>query len=226
MNKCWNDFFTNDRLNQLEQIFKSIDGEFYPDKKDALRFLNVDLSKVKCVVLGMDPYPSYYIKNNIKKAVATGRSFEVDNLYDWNEKFRQTSLKNIVKTIYFNKNKKIVNWKIIKDEIYNGKFNIKSPKDWFDSLEKQGVLFLNVALTVKPGKPGSHLILWRDFMSDLIKYISEYDNIKWLSWGKEANEFLSDIINKNNIISASHPRCNKFIEENCFDEIKNINWLG
>ena len=217
MKKCWEEFFTIERIKELEIIFDKIGNNYYPLKKDVLRFLNLDLDNIKYVILGMDPYPSSYTENCKKIPIATGRSFEVRNLKLWNCSFRQLSLKNIVKTVYFNETGKIENWNKIKKEIENAKFSIKNPEEWFESLENQGIMFLNSSLTVKPGYPGSHILIWSDFMNNLIKYINEYNcNIKRLVWGNNSLKRIQGLVDNKKIIKSCHPRNSIFIKENCF----------
>lgn len=228
MNNCWDNFFTKEIEDEIVKIFNEIGNEYFPDKKSIFRFTNLDLNKVKYIILGMDPYPSFYIdENNNEVPIATGRSFEVSNLKNWNSNFRQISLKNIVKTIYLNEKEKIKSWNLIKDEINNHSFLIKQPEGWFNSLESQGIMFLNVSLTVEPNNPGSHIKIWENFMNKLIIYIDSYNpNIKWISWGNESFNRISNIIDSDKIIKGVHPRNNSFIIGNSLKEIKGINFLG
>ena len=81
--------------------------------------------------------------------VPTGRSFEVGNLSSWSDKFRQVSLKNIVRLLHKNYNyiedySKIKKFSDIQKEIEVGDFKILPPNKLFDSWEEQGVLCLNV----------------------------------------------------------------------------------
>ena len=93
-------------------------------------------------------------------------------------------------------------------------------------MENQGVLFLNASLTVEPGKPDSHRKIWDKFMTKLIKYISQNKNIKWLLWGDKAKTRVLPIIDESTAIISQHPRLDGFVKENCFKEIKEINWYG
>lgn len=109
----------------------------------------MDVDNVKVIWLGQDVYPA--------KGVATGRSFEVGGLNDWSKPFRQVSLKNIVRLIHKN-HYGIIDYKDIKKfsniqkEIKNGTFQIKSPNYLFETLEDQGVLFLNTSFTCEVGE--------------------------------------------------------------------------
>lgn len=103
----------------------------------------------------------------------------------------------------------------------------------FESWEQQGVLLLNGALTCEVGAPGSHSDIWKDFMVEVFKYISEYNSeIIFFLWGNYANTF-KDLLKDNKIYSSRHPMmCSRkypddFLKNTCFYDTKHvINWLG
>ena len=100
---CWEKLLT-DNNEVLQRIYSKLDEdtqsgiEITPPENLRLRFTNRDLSTVKVLILGQDPYP--------QSGVATGRAFEVGTLHSWFDNFRNTSLKNIVRAIYAAKNDK------------------------------------------------------------------------------------------------------------------------
>jgi uracil-DNA glycosylase len=211
---------------ELEEIESKL-GEIFPNEQNVLRFLQNDLNKIKVVIVGMEPYPSSFDLNGATYPVATGRSFEIANVTNWNQKFKQSSLRNILKTVYFNEYGENIPLEDIRKKILNNDFPIKQPKDWFDSLENQGVLFLNATLTVEPYNVDSHTKIWSDFMNDLIVYmVNNNPNIKWFLWGDKAKQRFSPYLNENNMYLSCHPRLANFVNENPFQYEKNINWLG
>lgn len=228
---CWNEFITNDILNELKNIEKKIGDNFNPiNPNTALRFLSVDLNKVKIIWLGQDVYPA--------KGVATGRAFEIGGQNSWSIPFRQVSLKNIVRLIhkeYFGivNYKEIKKFKEIEEEINNGIFQIKPPNELFNSLEGQGVLFLNTSFTCKVGIANSHKLIWRNFSISLLNYISRNNpNLIWFLWGREAISN-KEHISRGNFFESRHPMmCSQkyeddFLKFQGFKETKNIiNWLG
>lgn len=229
--KSWNKFIScSDIVNELETIEKQIGKEiidYFPKEENVLRFLSLDLSKIKYIIVGMEPYPSYYKINDEIIPEATGRSFEVNSVTSWEQKFKQTSLRNILKTIYLNEFGEKITIQELRNKIIDKSFLIKNPKDWFLSLERQGILFLNATLTVKPNEVNSHTLLWTYFMTELIQYIEkENSEIIWLLWGKDAQNRVIPNLQKNNYICSCHPRLAEFVDENCFQYIKNINWKG
>lgn len=229
VNNSWKDFMTGEVINELKHIEKEIGHFFYPDSRNVLKFLDSDLDNIKYIIVGTDPYPSNYYNKNDKCSypVATGRSFEIAGVDSFTQKFKQSSLRNIVKAIYYNKTglkKSIID---IREEIENGKFEILPPKLLFDNLEEQGVLFLNATLTVTPNSPESHREIWANFRKMLIKYILEKNkNVKWLLWGKSAQELILPFIDEKNAYLSCHPRIADFVDQNCFQYAKDINWTG
>lgn len=237
--KSWNEFLTEDVRFEIHDIEKRIGCDYTPDTEKVLRFLKMDLNKVKCIWLGQDPYKSEFIlKDGSVAKVSIGRAFQPGNLESWYQPFKQVSLKNIVRLIYKSYNpvlsyKDIKSYKNVTLDIKQGLFPILDPKGWFNSLENQGVMFLNTYLTCKVGVSNSHKDLWLDFSKKLIIYISKKNtNIIWFLWGKEAISN-KELIKKGIIYECRHPMMcsdkydDDFLKSNCFEDTKNIiNWLG
>ncbi len=226
----WSEFLNKGTIATLEEIDKKIGDNINPEPENVLRFLQNDLKSIKVVILGQDPYP--------EKGRATGRAFEVGDLHDWNAKFRQVSLKNIIRLIHKNYNNiedynEIKKISTIQGEISSGQFKILEPDQIFKSWERQGVLLLNTYLSVEPGKPGSHIDIWETFSISLLKYISSTNkNISWFLWGKQAEDKAQYILSGKKYISRHPMMCSEkyeddFLKSNCFkDTMNQINWLG
>ncbi len=225
----WQDFLNEELRAELNWVEKELEGEYTPETEKILLFLKNDLYALKVVILGQDPYPEV--------GRATGRAFEVGDLNDWNDKFKQISLKNIIRLLHksyqgIEDYAEIKSFNQIKEELKSGVFKILPPNQLFTNWEAQGVLLLNTSLTCEPGKPGSHRDIWDDFTEQLIGYLSTRLDLTWFLWGNDAisNERL---INKGRIYKSKHPMmCNEnnendFLKSNCFAETKDlINWLG
>lgn len=229
IHESWTSFLTPEIRKELEKIEVKIGNDYTPNEDKVLRFLSLDLNNAKVVILGQDPYKPL--------GVANGRSFQPDNLYSWTQPFKQVSLKNIIRLIYRTENNielysDIPSYKEILKEIATGNFAIKEPKEWFDFLEKQGVLFLNTYLTCKIGVSNSHKKIWESFSHHMLEYISETNpELNWFLWGSEA------ILNKcyikqGKIYQSRHPMMcsddyeNDFLKCECFKETKElISWL-
>lgn len=226
----WNEFLTEEIINEINEIEKKVGNDINPESENVLRFLNCNIDEIKVVILGQDPYP--------EKGRATGRCFEVGDLISWQDKFRQVSLKNIIRLIYKSYNnidqyKDIKKFSEIQKEMKSGEFKILAPNELFKSWEKQGVLLLNTYFTVKPGEPGSHIEIWEGFSHKLLKYISERNtSINWFLWGKQAEDkkkFISDgifYISRHPMMCAEK-NTDDFLRNTCFKDTKDIiNWLG
>lgn len=227
----WKAFLTEERKLEIKELENTIGEDYNPkDQAKVLRFLSINLHDAKVVWLGQDVYPA--------EGVATGRAFEVGTLKSWNEPFRQVSLKNIIRLIHKEYRgivsyDDISSYSNIKAEILDKTFPILEPRDWFDDLEKQGVLFLNTSYTCKVGIPNSHKQLWSKFSEDVFEYISTINpNLTWFLWGREAQANKPFIL-KGNVLESRHPsRVHKasiddFLKFTGFRETSNeINWLG
>ena len=229
----WKDLLTDEfllLLNDIETYLdllpcKSCGYAYFPKKQNVMRFLSMDINEIKCVILGMEPYPSYYQKGSNFLPIATGRSFEIANVISWNQKFKQSSLRNILKAVYFNEIGKKKSLEEVRKEIIEGNFYISQPNKWFENLEKEGVLFLNATLTVEPEKPDTHSKIWEKTMNKIIAYINSHTRPKWLLFGNKAEERLIKAIGtQSNMYKCSHPRLASFVDENIFKNVPEIKW--
>lgn len=230
VHSSWYELLTDDVVKELSVIEERIGDNINPHHDNVLRFMKSNLNEVKVVILGQDPYP--------EKGRATGLAFEVGDLKSWSQKFKQVSLKNIIRLIYKNYNNierynEIPKFSEIQNEIEAGRFKILPPDEIFKSWERQGVLLLNTYLSVEPGKSGSHISIWEPFSIKLLNYISVANkDINWFLWGKQAEE-KSKFIRYGKLYISRHPMmCSEkyeddFLKNNCFKETMNIiNWLG
>ncbi|NLE23966.1 MAG: uracil-DNA glycosylase [Clostridiaceae bacterium] len=230
VHRSWSNFLSPEIIHIIDSIESQLDNDFSPEKHRVLRFLETDLNNLKIVILGQDPYP--------EKGKATGRAFEVGGLNTWDEPFRQVSLKNIVRLIYksykgIENYNDIPKFSAILDEIKEGNFKIADPPDLFESLENQGVLFLNTCFTVSPGKPLSHTGIWQDFTEKLLLWLSNANpDFIWFLWGKNAQAYKTIILN-GKFYESRHPMmCSEtyqddFLKSNCIHFTKKtVNWTG
>lgn len=174
----------------------------YPDRKDIFKaFKLTPFNEVKVVILGQDCYHD---------GSADGLAFS-------NSKSNtiSPSLKNILKEIEdeFPENK---------DIITHGRLDLQDLSRW----SKQGVLLLNVALTVEKGKAGSHLELWKPFTIKVLQTLNTENDIIWLFLGKESQKFTKFATNiTHSILKVSHPAAELykpnagFFDSNCFKKI-------
>jgi uracil-DNA glycosylase len=72
---------------------------------------------------------------------------------------------------------------------------------------KQGVLLLNMALTVEKGKAGSHQSEWKNFTDTIIKTLAvKKRNLVFIAWGNPAKKAVSQIDRqKHSVLESVHP---------------------
>ena len=111
-----------------------------------------------------------------QKDVATGLAFANK------DKVESPSLKVIQDTLGYNINPTLESW------------------------ARQGVLLLNSALTVEMNKVGSHIMMWKPFISSFLKGLGEWQTgIIYVLLGKQAQTFKPYIGRFNDIIECNHP---------------------
>lgn len=136
-------------------------------------------NNLKAVFLGQDPYP--------QKDVATGILFG-----------NHIDTKEISPSL-----------EVVKDACID--YTVMHGPIWFDitleSWAEQGILMLNSALTVKLNTPNSHSMLWRPFISSLLRNLGEHESgIIYVLFGKQAQTFRPYIKEQfNHIFEINHP---------------------
>ena len=158
-----------------------IKDKICPDYKNIFKAFNkCPYKELKLIILGQDPYP--------QKGIATGLAFA--NFNSTSEEQLSPSLQVIKESI--------INYEIP----HNFITFVPELEEWAE----QGVLLLNTALTCEVNKPGSHSLLWRPFICQLIKNICDYNSgVVWLLLGNSAQSFKPYINKRQYIIEAKHP---------------------
>lgn len=202
----WEDFFLSDEIKtELEHIS-------YKIRQDE----SIIFPSIENVFRAFYKVPLYKIKAVVigmdpyHNGSATGLCFSVKHGNSINP-----SLRNIYK------------------ELKMEGYDVKEDGDlshWAD----QGVLMLNMALTVQQSKPGSHSKIWLDFSLKLIKYISNnIPDVKWLLFGRDAQR-ITYLLKENSYFCTSHcspfsanNKCGThpaFIGSGVFKNVPCINW--
>lgn len=180
--------------NALNKVLDSIEYHSLEAKIDAERALKetsifppdfeifaaleaCDLSEVKVVVLGQDPYHT--------KGFANGLAFSVHA----NVKPIPKSLANIFKELQADLQVPMPS---------NGDL-----KTWAE----QGVLLLNTVFTVREKEANSHVKMgWQVLSNAIIEVLSKQENMVYLLFGRQAHVYASQLdSSKNLIIKTSHP---------------------
>lgn len=168
--------FNNAVIQVTGLIDKGVSVQPESDALKAFRLCNPD--RLRCVILGQDPYP--------QKGVATGIAF--------------ANRKDVARLS--------PSLKIIKNSVCCGVKPAKSCIfDYtLESWERQGILLLNSALTVETMKPGSHAEIWKKFTSGLIADIRKvHPDVYWIAFGRKAWDFIDNAGIDRNFFKEYHP---------------------
>lgn len=183
----------SDYLNKhMKKDIEFIDSKLleYPNTADIFprwhnwfrAFFLTDITRVKVVIIGQDPYHTY---SKHKQPIASGLSFS-----SWKNEIVPPSLKNIFTEIETN--------------FPEQKFNFTHPD--LTKWAEQGVLMLNSALTVMKEQPGSHVRFYAGFMTCILNLINEKNRgVIYLLWGEKAKFYKPYIPKKQIILESSHP---------------------
>ena len=201
IHSSWKPFFTEKR-EILEPILETVRKEPH-NPADALlfRFAQTDLSCVRVVVLGQDPYP--------QPGAATGRSFEVAGLTSWQGAIRQTSLRNLVRAIYQAYAGELLPWRDVQARIADGRFPLLPPdRLWDKRLWEPFTRALIAYLDAQRGRDAA-----------------------WFLWGTDARRLGADVVlgrhyeSRHPMMADSRP--GGFFQNPCFSETwDEIDWTG
>ena len=162
----------------LDKLYYSSDSIIYPLREDIYKVFQMSVYDIKIVLLGQDPYHN--------PGQAHGLSFSVPQ-----DVSIPPSLKNIFKELQLEfEERKYV-------------FHSGNLERWF---YEEKIFLYNSSLCVYKNKPASHMVFWKNFTNDVIKYISENNkNCVFLLLGNFAKSKEKFICNKDKIIKGVHP---------------------
>lgn len=226
VHSSWDEFLTEEIREKIREIETFVEHESHsrndfillPEEKNVLIFLTKDLNSIRKAWLGMDPYPETFVDETGREVpVANGRAFWPADATSWQNPIKQASLRNILRNYYNERYGHETDWRKIKkfseirEEIRDGKVNIKEPQEWFQDLEDSGILFLNTTFTLIKYDGGKFIPCidkWKEFTECLIKYIVEKaPNVKWCIWGAVAERAAEQVPEERKQISAHPSRC-------------------
>ena len=184
-------------LTEADRIMKKLSASktvICPQLKDIFKaFRLCPFSSLRCVLLGQDPYSNLkttLLNGSIIKApVATGIAFA--NTPDTPENSYSPSLEVLRESV--------IDYTIPHRRV------IFEPD--LEKWEEQGVLLLNSALSCEMGRVGSHILLWRPFITSFLTNLSKCSTgIVYVLMGSQA-QALEPYINKsfNYVIRIRHP---------------------
>lgn len=199
----WSKFIPYVTTNEIMNLLIQNADRICPAFEDIFKaFKLCNYNNLKVVMLGQDPYP--------QKGVATGILF--GNRREVSEENLSYSLK-IVKNAAINL--EIPHTNIIFDQT-------------LESWAKQGILMINSALTVEVGRVGSHVMLWRPVIANILTKLSIYTTgIIYVLFGEQAKTFRPYINEKTNIIilekhPAYYARIGRRMPSDVFDRISKL----
>lgn len=153
-------------------------GRIYPPAAEVFTALELTpFDDVRAVILGMDPYPRVGQAHGLAFSIRPGT------------KPFPPSLRNILDEVErdlgerVNRDGSLIPW------------------------ARNGVLLLNVGMTVRERTPGSHLSKWQFFTDAVIRAVNQKrDPVAFLLWGKDAEkkEHLLDL-GRHPVLKSSHP---------------------
>jgi len=152
--------------------------EHFPEYRDILKALELTpLNEVKVVILGREPY--------IQKGMSNGLAFGVNKGIP-----RPPALRNIMKEL----------------ESDLG-IEVDPTATTLTGWAKQGVLLLNMALTVEQGRSGGHDDRWNVFTKTVFQGVVDHRHgVVFMLWGREAIA-LGSVIHYGHLtpLMAAHP---------------------
>jgi len=171
-------------MNEIIFLDKLIETEnnIFPKKKHVFRaFYLCPLHQVKVVIIGPEPF---------EKPDSTGTPLANGLCFSTNEK--ATKLHPSTVAIY--------------RELKKSFPKFKTPKHGdFESWARQGVLFLNKALTLRSGAKKSHYNEWNGFFHRTLLYLRDsLPNVIFVLWGSEARS-VREHIEGRHILEAPNP---------------------
>lgn len=208
----WRSHFSSDVcVAMLERLVISVYRQrphttIYPTDNDIFRPLSLvgRPQDVKVVILGEQPYHQHGLADGLAFSVATTKQ-------------TPGSLLNILREV-----KRDVGV----DRL--GRENGGDLRDW----AKQGVLLWNIVPTVEKDRPGSHVgIGWEIVTQEFLKSLSKLDKYKiFMLWGRKASSMKEFIYTSeyNSVLETSHPSpetaLNGFRGCGHFSKVKGIDW--
>ena len=199
MNESWKPFFDKLNIINLDALYSSEEKPVYPEKENVYRVFEMDVTKIKIVLLGQDPYHGQDQAHGLSFSVPTGVKIP-------------PSLRNIFKEL--------------QNEFPERNYNFVSGnlQQWF---YREKIFLLNASLTVVEGKAGSHMKQWETFTNSVIEFISAQNPMCiFLLLGNFAKAKEKYILNKERIINGVHPSPlsahNGFFNSNIFIKVEEL----
>lgn len=166
-------------INKILNKYEAINGISYPYRSNIFKAFDLTrLEDVKAVFIAAEPYSG---SDYDGLPMATGLALSVR---------RSSPIPRSLNNLFYLMNKQIVN------------FSVPKHAD-LTRWAKNGILLLNISLTVKPGESGSHSELWTGFTMKIIEEITLLKkNLPFILFGKDSNKMAQYITGGALIITA------------------------
>ena len=150
----------------------------YPPRADVFRAFSVPVGEIRVVLLGQDPYHGAGQAHGLSFSVADGVTVP-------------PSLRNIFKEL------------VAEFPERGYEFKGGNLEAW---LTREKIFLVNAALTVLPGKAGSHMHIWEEFTNDMIRLIdAQNPSCVFLLLGNFAKGKAQFLQNKKRVVTGVHP---------------------
>lgn len=148
----WEPLFAKkrERLEKVERRLQEIEAggeKVYPPREYRYRVFEMDLASVRVVILGQDPYHGEGQAHGLSFSVPAGIKVP-------------PSLQNIFKEIQAT----------YPEREYTFEKNRGDLSRWAN---EEGIFLLNASLSVLQANPGTHMLLWKEFTDEVIRFIAE-----------------------------------------------------
>ena len=202
--RTWEKVF-RDARDELAEVDEILNKErlYYPYKKDLFRaFYLTPLSPIRLVLVGQDPYHNL---TGTGDPQAIGLSFSVNQNVQI-----PSSLRNLYR------------------ELERTIPGFKSPNHGDLSYwAYQGIFLLNMCLTVRPNKPGSHGELWLGFINKVVNAVCENNpKVIFMLLGRQSQKIKKLLGERVHIVEAPHPSGINtkfpFVGSNAFIQVNDI----
>jgi len=190
----WKELFDNYEFD-IDSIYGSNIREVYPPKEMLFKVFEMDVKDIKILLLGQDPYHGPNQAHGLSFSVPDGVKIP-------------PSLNNIFKELNL----------CFPDRKY--KFTSGNLQQW---ATRENIFLLNSSLSVERGKAGSDMSVWEEFTDEVIKFISEQNDMcVFLLLGNYAKSKHIFIKNKDKIVTEVHPSplAKGFIGSNVFKRVE------
>jgi uracil-DNA glycosylase len=189
-------------LEPWEPVFPPRRGRIFPGMPAGAHMLRafdgISPDKVRCVILGQDPYPA--------PDFATGRAFEAGNVAAWSEldKMFSKSVRAFLQQIVAARTgdadyaRSFADWPRTLAAIESGAVNLEPASSVAQRWVDDGVLLLNSSLTlsrfhvdIDPHQSRGHLPVWRPLMLKVLRALAGGGApVAFLGFGAAAGETL------------------------------------